>query len=112
MEHEVYIRSRYSTPPGLVDGIEQFVEAMRQQQRAPLTLRNYRQDLLHFAVWHQGSLDMLTTERLQAYLAALLPLGLGTLRRKRTSLRSFLRWAEEASYCPVLLVANLPLLGT
>jgi integrase/recombinase XerC len=97
--------------------VEDFVHYLARAERNPLTIKNYRGDLLAFAAWFR---DMngeeltpvhIAPTDLRAYKRFLMgPLGLkpSSVNRKLATLKSFLSWAAMAGFLPSGPLPALP----
>src|SRR3954463_9943360 len=89
---------RHETP----QSVEQFFQALGLQGAAPLTIRNYRSDLVHFVHWFEGSTAeafspaAITPTDIRDYRSHLLNVGRrapATIQRHLAALRKFCQWS-------------------
>src|SRR5947209_3963378 len=83
--------------------LEQFGQALRREEAAELTIKNYGLDLAHFARWFQIAngealtLKAITPTDVREYKTYQLTVEQAkpaTVNRRRAALRKFCRWAK------------------
>src|SRR5262245_25173247 len=87
------------------DAVDRFAAHLDAAERSPLTIRNYRDDLISFASWYQetykeapgpGWLGATELREWKAHLSEGRKQMPATVNRALAAMRSFLRWAESA----------------
>lgn len=85
-----------STKPDLASQVNEYLTDLRSQNKSIHTITNFRSDLLAFLRFYQGKLEDLSASALRQYFSGeIASLSPASQARKRTSLKSFLRWCFQ-----------------
>lgn len=95
------LKRKNRTSPDLAARVEEFLSDLQAENKSPLTLRNYRADLLGFLRVYQGTLEALSAPVLREFFTQMAKdVSPATQARRRASLKSFLSWCYRHDLVP------------
>jgi site-specific recombinase XerD len=92
----------------VMEQLDQFLQELRRQEKAPNTIESYRYDLVLFARWLEATNSepfeaaRITPTDLREYRSFLLTVeqrSPATINRRLASLRAFFQWARAEGLC-------------
>jgi len=87
------------------DHFTEFEQALAREGKSPLTVKNYRNDLQHFAAWFAQSngeefapagITLLDVRAYKSHLVTLAQFKPATVNRRLAALAKYCRWAKAA----------------
>ena len=87
------------------DSFSDFQQALIREGKSPLTIRNYLNDLKHFAAWFTqtngepfapGGITVLDVRAYKSYLMTVAKFMPATINRRLAALAKYCRWAKAA----------------
>ena len=101
--------SKQNILPKNIDYLLEFSLFLEDNERSPITIKNYLYDLKHFAKWFASENDQMMTPALitpidlreyKRFMTDVRSLKPQTINRRLSSLRSFLQWAVVSHLLP------------